>query len=178
MAPLVVVSVEDIEYFPLQLPWFKVIRLDQKRSAAKNYCLDQFSVPFPCNFFSLPPPPLKDYPGFQLNQSCLWLEIMSVLAGLQMNTVALGLLQLSAVASCRHFRGRQEKRTPGLRRPIKNTYSNWRSTAKGSNYAPSVQLHFASRFIPIVFKPDKQYQNREERRRACLISGGSNATRK
>lgn len=177
MAPLVVVSGEDIEYFPPQLPWFKVIRLDQK-----NYRLDQFSVLFPRNFFffplPLPTPPLKDYTGFQLNQSCLWLEIMSVLAGLQMNTVALGLLQLGAVASCRHFRGRQEKRTPGLRRPIKNTYSNCRSAAKGSNYAPSVRLHFASRFIPIVFKPDKQYQNREERRRACLISGGSNATRK
>lgn len=128
MPPLVVVSVEDVEYFPPPLPWFKVIRLDQKRAAAKNYRLDQFSVPFPCNFSFFPPlslpPPLKDYSGFQLNQSCLWLEIMSVLAGLQMNTVALGLLQLSAVASCRHFRGRQEKRTPGLRRPIKNTYSN------------------------------------------------------
>lgn len=35
-----------------------------------------------------------------------------MLAGLQMNTVALGLLQLSAVASCRHFRGRQEEREP------------------------------------------------------------------
>lgn len=47
-----------------------------------------------------------------------------MLAGLQMNTVALGLLQLGAVASRRHFCGRQEKRNPGLQRPIKNTYSN------------------------------------------------------
>lgn len=46
--PLVVASAEDIEYFPLQLPWFKVIRLDQKRSATRNYRLDQFPVLLPC----------------------------------------------------------------------------------------------------------------------------------
>lgn len=75
---------------------------------------------------------------------------MSVLAGLQMNTVALGLLQLGAVASCRHFRGRQEKRTPGLRRPIKNTYSNCRSTAKGSNYAPSLLPGLSQLFSNLI----------------------------
>lgn len=101
--------------------------------------------------FSVPIfPPLKDYPGFQLNQSCLWSEIMSALAGLQMNTIALGLLKLVAVASCRHVLRTAGKKKLGLQRPIKNTYSNWRSTVEGSSYAPSLQLHFAFRFIPIV----------------------------
>lgn len=57
---------------------FKVIRLDQKRFCSKVLLSwSVFSSFFlPCIF--PPPHPLKDYPGFQLNQSCLWLEIMSV----------------------------------------------------------------------------------------------------
>lgn len=56
---------------------------------------------------------------------------MSVLAGLQMNTVALGLLQLGAVASRRHFCGRQEKRNPGLQRPIKKHIFKLKEPSKG-----------------------------------------------
>lgn len=37
----------------------------------------------------------KNYPDFQLNQSCLWLQIMSTFTGLQMNTVAAGLLSVT-----------------------------------------------------------------------------------
>lgn len=42
--------------------------------------------------------------------------------------------QLNTVTSCRHFWGEAEKRSLGLQRPIKNTYSNWpkRSTARHS----------------------------------------------
>lgn len=93
-------------------PVFKVIRPDQKR-------LDQFSVLF------LPP------------QRLPWLSAKSILSlvgdnervspGLQMNTVALGLLQLRlrrSRISADTFGGRQEKRNRGLQRPIKNTYSN------------------------------------------------------
>ena len=51
----------------------------------------------------------KYYCGFQLNQSCLWLEIMSVFARLQMNTVAPGLLSYNTVTSRGYFWGRREK---------------------------------------------------------------------
>lgn len=109
MAPLVVVSAEDIEYFPLQLAGLKLFAWTKSDLQQKITVLISFQFFFHAYF-----PPLKHYPGFQLNQSCLWLEIMSVLAGLQMNTVALGLLELGAVASGRHFCGQQEKRNPGL----------------------------------------------------------------
>lgn len=60
-----------------------------------------------------PPPPLKDYPGFQLNQSCLWLEIMSMFPGLQMNTVAPGLLSSTQSRHADTFEeGRKEKPWP------------------------------------------------------------------
>lgn len=65
--PLVFASAEDMEYFPLQLPWFKVIRLDQKRSATRNYRLDQFSVLLPCT----PPPSSQRLP---------WLSAKSILS--------------------------------------------------------------------------------------------------
>lgn len=88
---------------------FKLTRFDRERSTAKNYRLDQFSVLLPCFFF----PPLKDYPGFQLNQSCLWLEIMSMFAGLQMNTVAPGLLSSTQSHHADTFEeGRKEKPWP------------------------------------------------------------------
>lgn len=114
IAPLVVVRAEDVDYFPLQLPGLKLFAWTKSDLQQRITVLISFQLFFRAYFF-----PLKDYPGFQLNQSCLWLEIMSVLAGLQMNTVALGLLEPGAVASCRQFCGRQKKEILAFRDQLK-----------------------------------------------------------